>query len=199
MRKTIIAILTLAVLLSGPVFARNTSYATGDQVFSFRAGVNFPAFINFFKDSTRETVSFSDTHMKLGGYASISYQGYTSTRLALGGELGYIFNYSNGMKLLTTVPMTAKLTYVPVQTGLFDLALNLNLGGAFVRYDEGKYFSPLAQLTVQPSIFVTESWGLGLEFGLTTTAEIYTLNSEKPKDSAICGVMPLTLTVSYRH
>lgn len=199
MKKTIIAIIALALLVSLPVFARSTYYATGDSVFSFRAGVNFPGMISFIKDPSRSTVYGSDTHMKIGGSASISYQGYTSPYVAIGGELGYDFNYSRSQLLLTTVPMSAKLTFVPVQTGVFDLAASVNLGAAFIRYDEGKYFSPMVQLSINPTVFITESWGIGLEFGALATAELYSVNSIKSKASAFCAILPLTLTVSYRH
>ncbi|MBO4717216.1 MAG: hypothetical protein J5599_04900 [Spirochaetales bacterium] len=144
-------------------------------------------------------MTFSDTHLKLGGFASLSYQAYLSEYTALGGELAYVFNYSNSGLLLTTVPITAKFTYVPVQTGKFDIALSLNLGGAFIRYNEGKYFAPFASLTLTPSFFFTENWGLGVETGLMVTSEFYGKNSNKNLASAFCGLMPVTLTLSYRH
>lgn len=199
MRKMFMAILVLTVLVCGNVFARSNYYATGDQVFSFRAGVDFPAFIAFTNNSDKGTVTFADTHMKLGGYASISYQGYVSEKLALGGELGYAFNYSQSSLLLTTVPITAKLTYVPVQTGRFDIAASLNLGVAFLRYNEGKYMAPFAQATIQPTLFFTESWGIGVETGIMTSFELYTKSNIKHNVNAICGLMPVTLTVAYRH
>ncbi|MCQ2411753.1 MAG: hypothetical protein MJ057_02245 [Sphaerochaetaceae bacterium] len=199
MRKAFMAMLVLAVLVSGSVFARSTYYATGDQVFSFRGGVDFPAFISFVNDSDRGTVTFADTHMKLGGYASISYQGYISEYFALGGELGYAFNYSQSSLLLTTVPITAKLTYYPIQKRKFDLAASLNLGVSFVRYNGGKYITPYAQATIQPTFFFTESWGIGIESGLMASAELYGKNNNKYKSSAICGLLPVALTVAYRH
>ena len=97
------------------------------------------------------------------------------------------------------MPITAKFTYVPVQTGKFDIALSLNLGGAFIRYNEGKYFAPFASLTLTPSFFFTENWGLGVETGLMVTSEFYGKNSNKNLASAFCGLMPVTLTLSYRH
>lgn len=199
MRKAILTILVLALLATGTAFARNGYYATGDQVFSFRAGVNFPAFISFVNDSERDTLKFEDTHLKLGGYAAISYQGFVSEKFALGGELGYAFNYSQSSLLCTTVPISAKLTFVPVQTGSFDIAASISLGGAFLRYGEGKYFAPYAQATIQPTIFFSESWGIGIEAGIMATAELYTSNSNKVKDNAICGMLPVILTVAYRH
>ena len=201
MKKTIIMglVMILILIAAMPIFARSTYYFPGDSVFSIRAGVDFPAFISFYQDPDRGTVTFSDTHLKLGGFASLSYQAYLSEYTALGGELAYVFNYSNSGLLLTTVPITAKFTYVPVQTGKFDIALSLNLGGAFIRYNEGKYFAPFASLTLTPSFFFTENWGLGVETGLMVTSEFYGKNSNKNLASAFCGLMPVTLTLSYRH
>ena len=114
-------------------------------------------------------------------------------------ELGYVFNYSRSGMLLTTVPITVKLSYLPVQTGKFDLALGLNLGGAFIRYDEGKYFAPVASVTLNPTFYFSETWGLGVETGLMVTSEFYGSNNAKSKASAFAGMMPGVLTLSYRH
>lgn len=199
MKKTILAMLALVLILSVPAFAKNTYYFAGDTVFTIKAGVDFPGFIAFCNDPTRETLTLKDTHIKMGGYASIAYQGYISERFALGGELAYVFNYSHSNLLLTTVPITARLTYVPVQTGRFDLATSLNLGGAFIRYNEGKYFAPFASLTVTPTFFINENWGLGVEAGIMVTAELYTKKSNKHDSSAFAGLLPVTLSLSYRH
>ncbi|MBQ6672535.1 MAG: hypothetical protein IJM73_04870 [Spirochaetales bacterium] len=199
MKKTILALLALVLLFSVPVFAKNTYYFAGDTVFTIKAGVDFPAFIAFYNDPERRTVAFKDTHINMGGYASISYQGYLNERFALGGELAYVFNYSHSSLLLTTVPITARLTYVPVQTGKFDIGMSLNLGGAFIRYNEGKYFSPFVSLTLTPTFFINENWGFGVEGGLMLTAEMYSKNSNKYKSSAFAGLMPVTLAITYRH
>ncbi|MBR2281002.1 MAG: hypothetical protein IJ863_00105 [Spirochaetales bacterium] len=198
-KKFIIALVVLVLLAAAPAVAKSTYYFKGDQVFSIRAGVDFPGFISFYNDPDRGTVTFWDTHLRLGGVASIAYQGYINERLALGGELGYVFNYSRSNKIMTTVPLTAKLTFVPVQTGRFDLAASLNLGGAFIRYDEGRFFSPYASVTITPTIFFNENWGLGLETGIMATMEFYTRNSNKHDASAFCGLLPVTLALSYRH
>jgi len=201
MKKSTTLILVLLVVALIPAFCANTYYETGDQVFSFRAGVDFPAFLAFLNDADR-TQTFSNIHMqRVGGIASISYQGYLSNNLALGGELGYQFINSLTPSLFTSVPITAKLTYVPVQTGIFDLAFSMNLGMSFIKYDNGKYFAPYASLTIQPSFYITESWGIGIETGIMTTAEIYSKNASynKYNNNSILGMIPLALVVSYRH
>ena len=196
MKRAILIILILVLLGGLPLFARSTYYFKGDQVFSIRAGVNYPAFFAFYFKPERNT---TDTHLKMGGYASIAYQGYISETLALGGELSYAFNYSQSDILMTTVPITAKLTWVPVQTGRFDLAMSLNVGGAFLRYNEGRFFSPFVSVSLCPSFFINENWGIGVEGSLMLTTEFYTQKSGKKDTSAIAGLVPLTLVLSYRH
>ena len=196
MRKAILIILMLVLLAGIPAFARSTYYFKGDQVFSIRGGVKFPGFFAFyFKPECNTT----DTHLDMGGYASIAYQGYISEYFALGGELSYAFNYSKSDILYTTVPITAKLTWIPVQTGRFDLAMSLNVGGAFLRYDEGRFFSPFVSVSVCPSVFINENWGIGVEGTLMLTTEFYTQKSGKKEASALAGMIPLTLVLSYRH
>lgn len=201
MKKPIILAIVMVLILiaAAPVFARSTYYFAGDSMFSIRAGVDFPAFITFYKDAERGTVGFGDTHLKLGGLASLAYQGFISERLAIGGELGYVFNYSRSGLLLTTVPIMAKLSYLPIQTGKFDLSLGLGLGGAFIRYNEGKYFAPAASVSVNPTFYFSDNWGIGVETSLLLTLESYGSKNAKNKASALAGLMPVVLTLSYRH
>ena len=132
MKRFVLAFLAVLLLCAVPVFARDSYYLTGDTIFQIRAGVNFPTFISFFRDPDMGTKTFEDTHLSLGGNASLSYQGFLNESFVLGGQIEYVFNYSVGGKLLTTVPITAKLTYMPVQTGKFDFGITLNLGAAFI-------------------------------------------------------------------
>ena len=202
MKKRTLFIVILLVLCLSTAFSSSTYYERGDQVFSIRAGVDFPAFLYFFNASSQLDTTFADVHLqRVGGVASISYQGFVSKYLALGGELGYQFINSLTPSLCTTVPITAKLTYIPVQTGLFDLAISANLGVAFLKYDNGKYLAPYASLTICPSFYITDNWGLGIESGIMAVAELYTKTSsyDKFNDNAALGLIPLTLCISYRH
>ena len=61
MKRAILIILMLTLLAGIPVFARSTYYFTGDQVFSIRAGVNYPGFFAFYFTPERNT---TDTHLK---------------------------------------------------------------------------------------------------------------------------------------
>lgn len=201
MKKSTLIIGILLIFAVSFAFCSSTYYERGDQVFSIRAGVDFPAFLSFFNDSSRNQ-TLGDIHMKkVGGIASISYQGFLNEYFAIGGELGYYFINSLTPSLYTTVPITAKLTYIPVQTGLFDLAFSANVGFAFIKYDTGKYFAPFASLTLAPTFYITDNWGLGIESGLMASAELYTKNSSynKYQNNAVLGMIPLSVVVSYRH
>ena len=92
-----------------------------------------------------------------------------------------------------------KFTWFPVQTGRFDLGVGLNLGGAFIRYNEGKYFAPAASVTLNPTYYINENWGIGVETGLLMTLESYSSKNSKNMASALAGLMPVALTLSYRH
>lgn len=197
MKKILLALIVALIICAIPAFARSSYYIPGDTIFSIRAGVTFPTFFSFYNEP--RTVWFEDTHMNLGGDASLAYQGFVTEHLMLGGQIQYAFNYSIGGQIMTTVPLTAKLTYIPVQTGTFDLAFSLNLGGAFIRYNKGKYFAPYAAATINPSFYFSDNWGLGIESGLMLTAEIYTSKNTKHDQSAFAALMPVTLVLSYRH
>ncbi|MBR4426480.1 MAG: hypothetical protein IKS77_02145 [Spirochaetales bacterium] len=197
MKKIILALIVALLLCAVPVFARSSYYIPGDTIFSIRAGVTFPTFISFYNKQV--FLPFESTKLHLGGDASLAYQGFVTEHLMLGGQIEYAFNYSIEDMIFTTVPLTAKLTYIPVQTGTFDLALSINLGGAFIRYDKGKYFAPYAAATINPSYYFSDNWGLGIETGLMLAAEIYTSNNVKYDQSGLVALMPVTLVLSYRH
>jgi len=169
------------------------NYDTGSQIFTFRAGPVIPSFI-YFPYDTSSTLSFGDTRLKTGGYGAIRYQGFLSPYLALGGELGYLFNYSRS-DLFTSVPFLAKLTYIPVQ-GTFEIPLSLGLGFAYNSYRESSYLSLLAEAEVGVSYYFTESWGINLSSGLTLIPEIYFGDAQS--DTALAGFMPITFSISYR-
>lgn len=196
MKKTILLILALLIVFSAmPLFA-SKYYEKGNTFFVLNAGVNFPDFVTFPKAATDKAYSgLKNTHMRVGGAGSLSYQGCISPSFAIGGELGYIFNYAIDKKLVTQVPITARLTWMAVQTGSFDLHTHLNLGFEFLRYSESKKVTPFASLTVNPIFFFSESWGLGLSSGLTLCPEF----TKVKENNAIFGESPLTLSVVYRR
>lgn len=197
--KKFTIVLLLAFLALGAVSAADLYYEKGDSAFSFNLGVDFPLFMGF-TNSDKGTVTGSDgTHLKLGGYGSLSYQSFLTRNLALGAELGYAFNYSRSEKLFNTIPITAKLSWYAFQNGKWDVITHANLGIAILRYDNQRYMAPHAEITVSPVYYFSNSWGAGIKCGMWLNAEFYGSSSNKNGDNAIAGFVPLTLLLVYRH
>ncbi|MCR5760988.1 MAG: hypothetical protein K6F82_03170 [Sphaerochaetaceae bacterium] len=200
MKKFIIVLLILAAA-SSAVFA-DTYYEKGDTLFSVNAGVNLPCFM-FFPNSTSDefVTGFDGTHLSLGGYVSLSYQGFLSKYFALGGQIGYGFNYSKAKYVYATVPITAKVSYIPVQNYNFDLKINANAGISVLRYNDQRYLSPFMSLTVAPTYYFSTSWGIGLEAGVWSWLEYYSKSStyNKWEDTCIGMFAPVTVCLTYRH
>lgn len=197
--KKFIIVLLLAFMTLGALSAADLYYEKGDSAFSFNLGVDFPVFIGFTNNDKGIVTGSDGTHLKLGGYGSLSYQGFLTRKIALGAELGYAFNYSRAEKLFNTIPITAKLSWYAFQNGKWDFIVHTNLGIAVLRYDDQRYLSPHAEITISPVFYFTNSWGAGIKSGMWVNGEFYGSSSNKNGDSAIAGFVPLTLLLIYRH
>ncbi len=171
----------------------STVYDTGSQMFTFRFGPVVPTFM-FRPDQDPQWLTFSDTRFKVGGYGAIRYQGFLNRHFALGGELGYLFDYDQSY-LFTSVPFQAKLTYIPIQ-GTIEVPLSLGLGFAYNSYEETSFMSLLASAEAGISFFFSEAWGVTLSAGLQLIPEIYT--DSRADQTTIAGFMPITLSLTYR-
>lgn len=208
MKKTFMSIAVLALSL-GMAFAasdtKTTYYDLGNQVFSFKAGPGILLFTYLWGgDGTQESdfyfgIGEDGTHLKVGGYGSISYQAFINPYVALGGELGYSFFYSMSDSLFTAVPIQAKATFVPIQ-GTIDLPITLGLGGVYPRYEDdslsydGSLFTLFASLDVGLTWYFTENWGVGINAGIWIIPEFYS-----NKRNSIGAFIPATLSITYRH
>ena len=195
-------ILILIVSLSSLccLFAAGGYYEKGDTLFTFDAGIVCPVFLKFTNNDDFDFLAGADDmHSTIGGVAGISYQSYISRYWALGAELDYAFVNSKSGLNFAQIPISAKLTYTPVQTGKFDLNLNANLGIAFLKYNGNTTLSPVfAQISINPVYYFGSSWGLGLECGIWADAELY-FTEPKKADNCIASFAPVTLTLCYRH
>jgi hypothetical protein len=187
----------LAIGLAFPAFSADY-YDTGSQLFSFHVGVTVPAFSYFFSDGELDSWMGEDgTGMGLGGYGSISYQVFSSSKSALGGEIGYDFNYSVGEELFTAIPFFAKWSYYPIQ-GAVDVPFSLGLGAAYISYDEGSLLTMYAQLEGGVVWYPTDNWGFGINTGFWLIPEL-NYNEDLQDDNALFGMIPVTLSVTYRQ
>jgi len=187
----------IALLLPLTLYAADY-YDAGSQQFSFRLGTNVPTFVHFFDDNTTLTVpGEGNTGMKMGGYGSISYQMFNSPKTAIGGEIGYSFNYSANKKIFSAVPFFAKYSYFPLQ-GTFDIPLSVGLGGAYIKYDTGSLMTLYANFEVGAIWFPGENWGFGISTGMWLIPELNYEDNLKA-DNALAGFIPITLSVTYRQ
>lgn len=197
MKKYAAAILIILLFFSVHSVFAESYYQKGSSVFTVKAGITVPLFAKFIDHPTIGTRSLpDDMRTKVGGFGSLTYQVFLNQHFMLGGELGYGFNYSEAKKILTTVPFTAKISYVPVQTGKFDLLLSANLGFSFNKYNKSKRFMPYASLSVTPTFYIGKNWGLALDAGIWFDAELY--SGDKKKRNAIVSMAPITFALSYR-
>lgn len=205
-RKTATFIL-IFFLLTSFVFAQDSSattkthqYSKGNQMFTFRAGVVVPTFFYRPYDEDPFLAFPKQMHMKLGGYGSIRYQGFLNSYLALGGELGYYFGFDLGNDLFTTVPIQAKLTYIPLQ-GTFEIPLSVGLGVAYNSYsaeEKPSYMSFYSSLEAGFSWYFKDDWGLTISSGLQLIPEVYLKNHPHYQHTTLAAFMPITLSVTYR-
>lgn len=194
MRKKIISSL-LMILIGCSLFAASY-YDNGSQRFTISAGISEPLSITRFADN--ETRTFSDTKLSLGGYGSICYQINVHPQIALGCEIGYMFNFVVDGKLVTNVPMIFKATWLPVQ-GTVDIPISLGAGFSYLSLSDGGSYLPFyfsAEIGLQ--YYFTENWGLGINSGIWVIPEIYYSSAASSKN-ALATFIPATLAVTYRQ
>ena len=199
MKKKVMAFATIALLVMMALTAADY-YDTGSQIFMINAGVDIPLSVSFKDESsssfvTNTGIGMDGTHINVGGYGSIDYEVFSSSKFALGGEIGYQFNYCTDEVLFTQVPMCFKASYVPVQ-GMFEIPLSIGLGFSYMSYNEKSILSPMASATIGFRFFPTENWGFGIKSGIKATFELYLSDSEK---NGIGTFIPVHLYASYRH
>lgn len=193
-----VLLLSLVLLISiGSVFSA-PYYDKGNHMFSFSVGTTFPTFTHFFQSKeTQWGMGADKTGLKLGGYGGISYQIFNSEYTAIGGEIGYDFNFSASKKLFTAVPFFAKYSYFPIQ-GELNLPLSVGLGGVYLKYEDASLLSVYTNLQLGLTWFPGESWGFGLSTGLWLIPE-FNYRDELKQDNALVGIIPLTLSITYRQ
>ena len=194
-------LLALSVLLGA---SANPYYDAGSQMFTINVGPTVPFFT--YNGANNKAYFWPginpappadpvNTNTLVGGIGSISYQVFLSPYWALGGELGYQFDFSRSGDVSTNVPITAKLTYVPVQ-GDFDIPISLGLGMDYISYDSYSKISFGLTFEVGFRYYFTESWGDGINTGLLVVPEVYFDRAEK---NSVMTYIPATISVTYRH
>ncbi len=197
MKKPLSAILAL-LLLTSALFAAAPTYDKGSQLFSFKVGVTFPTFTYFFEPKElRVGIGEDNTGMLVGGYGGISYQVFNTPYTAIGGEIGYNFNFAVDQELFTAVPFFAKYSYLPLQ-GKWDIPISAGLGFAYIKYNDAQLMTLYTNFEVGITWFPGEHWGIGLNTGLWLIPE-FNYEDTLKKDNALAGFIPLTISVTYRQ
>jgi len=197
MKKTLPIILAL-LLLAPTLFAAVPHYDKGNQLFSFKFGTTFPTF-TYFLDSKELVTGLGEgkTGMLVGGYGGISYQVFNTPYTAIGGEIGYNFNFAVDKELFTAVPFYAKYSYLPLQ-GKWDIPISAGLGFSYIKYKDAQLMTLYANIEAGFTWYPGEHWGIGLNTGLWLIPE-FNYNDALKKDNALAGFIPLTFSVTYRQ
>ena len=197
MRKFYKALLFF-MLVSVSMLSAAPYYDTGSQIFSISAGTNIPLSASS-NNNDVWTTNFgpgeNGTNFTFGGYGSLDYEVFMNPYFALGGELGYQFNFIGDGNIFSSVPILFKLSYVPIQ-GSIELPISLGVGLGYLSYDGNSKLTIMSTLTIGVRYFFNEEWGLGLNTGITFIPELYSDDSSK---NGLITFVPINLAVSYRH
>ncbi len=195
-RKTILAVL-LFLLIAVSAFSA-TYYDNGSQRFTITAGPTFPLTLTT-NGETYVGMGLEGTKMKLGGYGSIAYQVFLTDYVAIGGEIGYDFNYTVDDTLFTAVPMLFKTTIFPLQTGRIDLPISLGIGASYLSLSgTGSHLTPFVNAEVGLDYYFNDNWGMGVKSGIWLVPELFAKSTEY-SNTALTTFIPVTLSVTYRQ
>ncbi len=196
LKKVSILTILIAIIFSFSLVAA-PFYDTGSQRFTITAGASFPLSITDFKSGeTKVGYGENKTHLKVGGYGSILYQLFVNEYIALGGEIGYQFNYDNET-IVSDVPIQMKATVFPVQ-GKVDIPLSLGLGFSFLSRGNSTMLTPYISAEAGFDFYFNDNWGLGVKSGIWVVPELY-LFSGRHDFNALGTFIPVSIAVTYRQ
>lgn len=191
--------LVLIVLATSQTFGA-TWYDNGSQRFTITAGPTMPISLTLLSNGDTYTGwDEGDTGLTpVGGFGSLTYQMFLNPYVAIGGEIGYAFNYRINDSLLTNVPMQFKLTVVPLQ-GTVEIPLSLGLGFSYMSVSDGGAYIPFF-LSFETGLdwYFTDNWGVGIKSGIWVIPELY-FESNRSHQNTLLTVVPITLSVTYRQ
>ena len=139
--------------------------APGDQNINIRLMPNFP--LNF------------GENLKIGGQITVSYNRFLTTWFEVGAELAFGYNPTIGSNILTYIPMTVGVTFLPT-IKKFEFPITFNVGMAVENYLSNTYFPGLV-LRAGAGVYyrINESWSAGVEGFFTYMPQWYASHPEK--------------------
>ncbi|MBP5447667.1 MAG: hypothetical protein J6X95_06210 [Treponema sp.] len=139
--------------------------APGDQFINVRLMPNFP--LNFGKD------------LKVGGQATVGYGRFLTSWLALDVELGFGYNPTIGSNILTYIPMTVGVTFLPA-IKKFEFPITFNIGMVATNYLANTFFPGLIIRAGAGCYYrISEGWSAGIEGFFTYMPQWYFKDSSK--------------------
>lgn len=202
MMKKFIAIILLVVAASMHIAAMPTYYDTGSQIFSISAGPTIPFF--YYDPGSEFPLTFGfgagdgQTHHTIGGFGSISYQVFLNEYFAIGGELGYHFDFVRSNDVYTSVPILVKMSYVPLQ-GDFEIPISLGIGLDYISISDYSSINLGITFEIGMRYFFTNEWGAGITAGFHFVPELYGFTGDAAKKNSMYATVPLMISVTYRH
>lgn len=123
--------------------------APGDQFINVRVMPNFP-------------LNFGDK-VKIGGQVTVAYGRFLTNWLAVGAELAFGYNPTLGSNILTYIPMSLSVTFLPT-IKKFEFPLTANVGMVATNYLSNTFFPGLYVRAGAGCYYrINESWSAGIE------------------------------------
>lgn len=137
----------------------------GDQFILIQAMALFP--LNF------------ENQMTVGGAISVGYHRYLLSWLALGGDVLFGYHPTIGSNLMTIIPITVGITFVPT-IWKFEFPIKTSIGMAMENYLGYNYFPGLIVKQEAGMFFrMNESWSFGINCQFMYMPQWYAKEPEK--------------------
>ena len=190
----------LAIFLVGAIcgFAQESPgispdpYGLGDQIFSINAGMIVPLFIH----SLDGTIEPALSHLSLGAAGSLQWGAFLNGNTTLGAELGGMFSFTILKRTLILLPITGLLSYT-IRFYPFELAMNMSVGGTFIKLDSDLYFGPILKPGIALYWNYNAEWAFGIKAEYWWSAEIYFGTDPPSSESSFGNFLGITFSTLY--
>ncbi|MCR5732680.1 MAG: hypothetical protein K6G51_07070 [Sphaerochaetaceae bacterium] len=151
---------------------------------------------HFDSNETKFGIGKDNTNLALGGNGAVTYQLFSSERIAIGGEIGYSFNNIIDDSIYSSVPLLFKATWMPV-SGKIDIPVSFGAGLCYLAASEGSsLFTAMASVDIGIDFYFKSHWGVGLLAGMWIIPEIYPTKSYK---NGLGTFAPISIAITYRQ
>jgi hypothetical protein len=167
-------------------------YTRGDQTFTFNVGLITPLF--FINQGSVMQHNFTPP---VGGTGTISYLHFLGPVLAIGGEIGFQFNYTLAENVIYFIPIGFRTSW-QFLFRRFEFPLSVTTGIVFHRYLNTGYVGPFLKGGAAAFFRATASWSFGL-------SSEWTLYPQWPREDGVrvpskdvyANIQNITLAARY--